>query len=307
MKVLLIDALPVVYANFAKIGHLSTSSGIPTGLRFGFIRTVRSYRERSGCDRVVIAWDTPHPIIKAQGVEEFYKAGREKTITEGAEGKKVDKKVMYDQIPALKEMLAMTSWTQVEAPGYEADDLLGHFARQIEDQGHTPVIFTTDNDLAQAVTDKTVIFYPKSERHGRKKDTIKDLEWVRNTFGVTGRAIPYYRAVLGDKSDNLEGMIKVCTIEPEEDPIWAVRKALEAGPPKDVLDFINGVKQFAPKFGHELAANGDKLEGLVRVMSLHDPEEKVITKGSKDQAGLTTLFQDLQFNSLMKFIPEYCQ
>lgn len=307
MKVLLIDAMPVVYSNFAKVGHLSTQSGEPTGLRYGFIRTIRSYRERAGCDRVVIAWDTPHPIIKAKGMEELYKAGRAREIEEGAAGKKVDKQVMYDQIPALKEMIAMTGWTQVEAPGYEADDLLAHYAKQIESQGHIPVIFTTDNDLAQAVTAKTVIFYPKSDKHKRKKDSVKDLAWVEDHFdGITGASLPYYRAVLGDKSDNLDGLSTLSKVDPDEDFMGAVRKALVT-PPLNVEDFIQKVSTIAPKFAHELAANGDKLEMLVRVMSMHTPEGVTITKGRKADAELTTLFGQLEFASLMKFIPEYCQ
>ena len=112
--ILLVDASPLVYSNFDKIGHLSTSTGEPTGLRYGFMRSVRSYAERTSATKVVICFDTLGTPIKASNVPE-YKLNRETTPT---------KQKMYNQVPALKEMIRLTWYSQAEAPGYEADDLI---------------------------------------------------------------------------------------------------------------------------------------------------------------------------------------
>lgn len=143
-RLLLIDASPLIYANYAAMGHFSTKAGIPTGIRYGFLRSVRSYAEKLKADRVCVVYDHPSAVLKASQVES-YKADR--VTTEG-------KLKMWSQIPDLKELVKLTRWAQAEAEGFEADDVIGHLAREFAKQGHDAFIVTPDNDMLQLISDR---------------------------------------------------------------------------------------------------------------------------------------------------------
>jgi len=300
MRILVVDAMPVVYANFSKVGHLKTTTGIPTGLRYGFLRTVRSYKERTNCDKVVIAWDTHHPVLKAEGTVD-YKFGRSEAVEQGTDGL-VDKKVMFQQIDGLKHMLSLTAWTQIEAPGYEADDIIGNTSQRLQAQGHETVISTTDNDLCQAVTESVKIFVPKTGNV--KKDFYKDEAWVKEYFGVTPKHVPLIRALTGDSSDFIKGL-KTKTTHVFD--LHAVTNTLLAKPEiSSPVELVNEINKRSHPDGKELAALLPEYERIWNLMRLHKPEGATVTKGTSNQDAMTELFTELQFASMFKFVPELC-
>jgi len=135
--ILLIDASPLIYSNFNSIGFLESENGEPTGLRFGFLRSTRSYTEKNQADRTVLCFDLPGLVKKAEG-HSTYKSNR--VWTE-------EKNKMYGQVPELREMLSLTKYTQADAEGYEADDVIGSLARQMESQGHLGEVVNTHRYL----------------------------------------------------------------------------------------------------------------------------------------------------------------
>jgi 5'-3' exonuclease len=54
---------------------MKTKAGVPTGLGFWFLRSPLSYEKQFNARDIVIAWDTPGAIKKAEGTQE-YKANR---------------------------------------------------------------------------------------------------------------------------------------------------------------------------------------------------------------------------------------
>lgn len=290
-KILIVDASPLIYAVYDTQGHLSTSSGEPTGLRYGFLRSVRSYKERTKCNKVVLAFDTKGPIKKAEGLE-TYKANREFTET---------KANMYSQVPALRELIELTNWTQIEAPGYEADDIIGAVARAKSQRGDHIVIVTPDNDAAQLVNDRVNIFTP-----GKKgaKDTYKRAEDIKEYFGVWPEQLLVWRAICGDKSDNIEG------IGLEKSACEAIKNVLLKLPRVTITPEIfqeQVVPKLEPslqeKFEHMHACR-DKFDLNLRAMQLHRPEEMTITKGRGDAKAMEELFHKLEFKSMFKYIPD---
>lgn len=300
MKVLLVDAMPIVYSSFSKVGHLSTAAGEPTGLRYGFLRNVRSYKERTGAEKVVIVWDTKEPVLKAQGLEDTYKTGRSNTVQQGTDGE-VNKQVMFDQIQGVKDMIALTSWSQVEAPGYEADDIVGELAGRLQVQGHQPIICSTDNDLCQAVTEDCLIFIPKKK--DEKKDSYKDRAWVRRQFGVEPKHVPMLRCFLGDNSDAIKGMISD-KLDPFF-PIDDVKAVLNESDIRTPIDLLQALRAKNEPAADSLAGHMEHFEKLWNLMRLHDPNEtKKVTKGTANMQALEDLFLALEFKSMMKFLPE---
>jgi len=194
-RVLLVDASPLIYANFDALNHLSSRvTGESTGLRYGFTRSVRSYESRLEVDKTIICFDLMGPVRKAEGITE-YKSDRIWTAK---------KQEMYDQVPDLRELLSLTKWTQVEAEGYEADDVIGTLARKLAEKDADIFIVSPDRDLWQLVTDRVVIFNPKAKI---KKEWFIGQDDVERHFGVPPDILLHLKALTGDKSDNLSGAI----------------------------------------------------------------------------------------------------
>lgn len=285
MKFMVVDGSPVAYQQFSSVGHLSTKSGIPTGLRFGFMRAIRSYEKKLAIDKVVICWDTKGPIIKAEGRGE-YKANRVPTA---------EKQKLYDQLPDLQAMISLTHWSQAWADGYEADDVVGALARKLESQGHEVIVVTTDNDMTQLMTEKVQIYVPG------KNARIKTREEVVQQFGVGPEVLLYWRAARGDASDNLAG-IKVGNFQE------LLKKALTGcfGPlvgyrhgPREMEAVVQWVRKSA---GDAVAEEYSK---NLKVMSLVSPEKLSIQKGQRSREELLQLFEALEFKSLVGRIEEF--
>lgn len=289
---LLVDAMPVIYAVFNKQGHFKTTTGIPTGVTYGFLRTMKSYQERAKAEKAVAVFDTHHPVLKAQtdwDIAQTYKANRPTTP---------EKQQMFDQIEGLKQALALTKWTYVQAPGYEADDILGTLARNKSAQGQRVAISTPDNDMLQLINNRVCLWRPK---RGTEKDRYLEAEYVQDLYGVDPRQLLFLRAVIGDVSDNLKGAaphLKAQTIN------W-----LNQTPIFD-MDSLYDLFGLAMVLGQDTLEHNKALQQLrmnLDVMRLHDvPTEALeIVKGQRDVDSLTYLFEKLEFKSLMKSIPEY--
>lgn len=289
-KILIVDASPLIYAVWDTQGHLATTKGQLTGLRYGFLRSVRSYQERTKSDKVVICFDVKGPIKKAEGIQS-YKSNR--VFTD-------DKAKMYSQVPGLREMLSMTKWTQIDAPGYEADDLIGAVVRAKAPRGHEIAIITTDNDMAQLVTDNVKIFMPGKKG---KKDFSKDDLAIKAEWSVWPEHLLLWRSIVGDKSDNIEAAV-VLGKDLQTDMLSSLEKFRARG----VLLAPSHLMQISPMF-KQLADNPNvfpKICSNYNLMSLVTPTEMSITKGRKDVEGLTNLFMELEFKSMISKIDELC-
>lgn len=284
-SLLIIDASPLIYAVYDTQGHLCTSEGDPTGLRYGFLRSVRSYKTRTKCNKVAICYDMPGQVKKAVQFTD-YKANREMTE---------DKRKMYSQVPALKEMISFTHWTQLQAEGFEADDIVGNLALTKAARGMRVVYVSPDNDLAQTLCHPRISRFIPGKKGG--KDRYYTPEDVKSDFGVWPEHLLVWRAIVGDRSDNLSG---IGLAKPKEALIKEFLNTL----PRQVLGFHDALA--ALKAAGFVTEDFDetKFEQNCVVMSLPFPDDLKVTPGKKDEKELTRLFRNLQFKSMMKHIPE---
>lgn len=289
--ILLIDAAPLIYASFNSVGHLKASTGEPTGLRYGFTRAVRSYQEKLRADLVVIAHDLPGPVEKAQHLP-HYKSNR--TLTP----EKVD---MYSQVPALRELLDLTCWTQLEAPGYEADDLIGAVARAKGQRGHRVTIVSPDNDLLQLVNENVHVFRPGSAKKHTKDRLLKEDD-VFATFGVHPEYLCIYRSIVGDQSDNLPGLA-LRGIEKHELQEFLNRQGRSTKPmtPDQFFEALCGATVLHSLLG---VTADERIRANFLAMSLPTPPNLIVKKGKKDREGLAALFRKLEFNSMSKYLDQ---
>ena len=87
----------------------------------------------------------------------------------------------------------------IEKEGFEADDIIATYARQIEEAGGECVIISSDKDLMQLVTEKVSMY-----------DTMKNKEigpdQVEEKFGVSPDKVVDVQALAGDSVDNIPGV-----------------------------------------------------------------------------------------------------
>lgn len=197
--ILLVDASPLLYQVYETVGHLSTTTGEKTGTRFGFLRNIRSWKKETGANKVVVVYDSPGEVKKAEGFSE-YKSNRKMT----------DRKTeMYGQLPGVKELVGLTGWSQAEAAGYEADDIIGTLARKFDEKGYEVCIVTPDKDLLSAVTQRVSVMLtgrPKTDKKA-KSHVIYDMARVVSESGVTPRILPLKKALFGDKSEDRKSVV----------------------------------------------------------------------------------------------------
>ena len=288
---LLIDGSPVLYSQWHTVGHLSAKDGTPTGLRFGFIRAVRSYTARTKADETIIVWDAPGTPVKAEGIES-YKSDRQMTD---------DKREMYAQQFDVKAMLELTKYTQVIAPGYEADDIIGALTQDVIKDGGEAVICSPDADLTQLVTSKSKIYDPSRKKEGLR---WRDAQTIFEESGVWPEHVRAYKTIGGDPSDNITG------IQPRSEARLDTLRQMLLRLPRKRLKFAELMEKLhetsngtADERGilKEVAARAGEFAQNFRLVGLHKPPKVDVTEGQRDVNALINLFQQLEFKSLMKF------
>nr|WP_257019235.1 5'-3' exonuclease [Streptomyces sp. TLI_235] len=118
------------------------------------------------------------------------------------EGEEEIPDTLSPQVPVIEQVLDALGIARVEAPGYEADDVIGTLATRATG----PVeIVTGDRDLFQLVDDArgvTVLYPVKGVGAAERVDNAHLLE----KYGVDGASYADMAALRGDASDGLPGV-----------------------------------------------------------------------------------------------------
>ncbi len=168
---------------------LSTASGQPTGAITGVLNMIGSLKKDYPNGNVVVIFDAKGKTFRNDLYPE-YKANRPPMPDE-----------LRSQIAPLHQIISAMGLPLLVIPGVEADDVIGTLAQQASEKGIETVISTGDKDMAQLVTP-----------HVRLINTMTAVELdeagVTEKFGVRPDQIIDYLALMGDKVDNIPGVVK---------------------------------------------------------------------------------------------------
>jgi len=189
------------YFAFAKgrDGGLRTTTGIPTSVCFGFLKSLVEVISSEQPQSMAVAFDTKEPTFRHEA-DKTYKAGREETPEE-----------FIPDLKNLQELLVGLRVPVLRAPGFEADDVLATLAHRASDAGYQVKIVTGDRDLFQLVDPNKgiTVLYLSSSFWRRSSDTGPvefNTEDVVAKLGITPAQVVDYKALCGDKSDNIPGV-----------------------------------------------------------------------------------------------------
>lgn len=189
-EVFLIDGSSIFFRAYHAIRDLRRSDGMPTNALYGYIATLRSILKEYHPTDMVVAFDLPKPTFRHEKFES-YKANRVAPPDD-----------LVVQIPFIKTATEKMGISQIEAPGYEADDIIGTLALQLVENGQEVMIVSSDKDLLQLI--QPSIRMLRLAPMGKNK--IYGEEEVKERYGVSPRQIVDILALMGDVSDNVPGV-----------------------------------------------------------------------------------------------------
>jgi len=201
-RLLIIDGQNMFIRNYVMSPQLDIN-GNPIGGLTGFMRSLQKEVRRAKPDRVVVCWEGPGGSQSRREKNKNYKLGRKapklnreyEFATPEAE-----RENKYDQLLRLTEYLEQLPVLQMSLENVEADDIIAWLCHCNEYEEWQKVIISNDQDFLQLCDDKTVLLRPgKNEQVLNKKKVLEE-------YGIHPRNFAWARAVVGDKSDNLEGV-----------------------------------------------------------------------------------------------------
>jgi DNA polymerase-1 len=254
---------------------LSTADGQPTGAITGVLNMLRSLKKDYPNGNIIAIFDAKGKTFRNDMYPE-YKANRPPMPDD-----------LRSQIAPLHEIISAMGLPLIVTPGVEADDVIGTLAKQADELGIETVISTGDKDMAQLVTE-----------HVRLINTMTDVEMdvagVSEKFGVRPDQIIDYLALMGDKVDNIPGVVKC-------GPKTAVKWLTEHGTLDEVIANADKVKG---KIGENLRDALEQLPLSYQLATIKcdvELEQTAAELGPKapDIAALSELYQKFELKRLL--------
>ncbi len=254
---------------------LSTASGQPTGAITGVLNMIRSLKKDYPNGNIVVIFDAKGKTFRHDLYPE-YKANRPPMPDD-----------LRTQIAPLHNIISAMGLPLLVIPDVEADDVIGTLAKQAHEQGIETVISTGDKDMAQLVTP-----------HVRLINTMTDVELdeagVSEKFGVRPDQIIDYLALMGDKVDNIPGVVKC-------GPKTAVKWLAEHGSLDNVMANADKVKG---KIGENLRAALEQLPLSYLLATIKcdvelEQSAEQLQPSKPNVEALTALYQEFELKRLL--------
>ena len=190
-KILLVDGSSILFRAFYALPHFTTTSNIPTSAVYGFLRMLIRIIKDEKPDYLAVAFDKKTLTFRHIEFKE-YKAQRPKMPDE-----------LSIQFDIIREILDAFDIKHFEVDGFEADDVIATFVEQLKTRDINISILSSDFDLAQLIDENVELISPKK---GVTKIEKIDKEKFIQEYGFEPTSVPDYKALLGDPSDNIEGI-----------------------------------------------------------------------------------------------------
>ncbi len=278
----LIDGHALAYRTYFAITlsgqQLTTSSGEPTAGIYGFASVLLRLLEQENPEYLAVAFDTG--VTFRNDLYPEYKATRAKMPDE-----------LRPQIERIREMVDIFGFPRLEAEGFEADDVLGSIARKAAENGLAVKIITGDRDLLQLVNERVMVNLAGSKLSEARDYGVKE---VIETLGIRPEQVVDYKALVGDKSDNIPGVAGIG----EKTAVMLLQQYAHLD------DIYAHLDEIPPRVRNLLDKDREKayLSRQLATIRTDLPVMLSLEKARTDQINLAAVeefFQSLEFRSLM--------
>ena len=193
-KIIMVDGNNLLFRSYYATAYtgnfMKNSKGLPTNALYGFTNMINKIVKEENPNYIVVAFDKGKTFRHDKF--DFYKDGRMETPDE-----------LKVQFPYAKQLLDCMGIKYYEIDNYEADDIIGTFAKycDIPNDNYEGLIVSSDKDLLQLISPQVEIKLLKS------KDYIRyNIDSFKEEWGIDPINIIDLKALMGDSSDNIPGV-----------------------------------------------------------------------------------------------------
>ena len=184
----LLDGSSYIYRAYYGIRDLTTSDGTPTNAVLGFTRMLLALIQENSPDYLAVVLDPPREETFRRELYPQYKANRDATPAD-----------LPPQVACIRRILEALNIPVLEAPSFEADDVIATLARSHAACGVQVTVVTGDKDLMQIVADDITLLDTMKEKRSGPKEVLE-------RFGVVPERVADVLGLAGDTSDNIPGV-----------------------------------------------------------------------------------------------------
>lgn len=192
-RLVLLDAHAILHRAYHALPELTTPDGSPAGALYGVSSMLLKIIAELSPQYIVACYDLPEPTYRHHAFE-GYKATRTKTDD-----------ALISQIQSSRDIFTAFGIPMYDAPGFEADDILGTIVEEMRERGDVEIIIASgDMDTMQLVSGTRVRVY--TLKKGIKDTILYDESAVRERFGFSPGQLIDFKGLRGDPSDNIPGV-----------------------------------------------------------------------------------------------------
>jgi len=191
---LLIDGHNLLFRMFYGIpGPIYNTNNQDIRAVVGFVGGVTKAIKEFSADELIIVFDSESSTSDRVEIDEDYKSNRV-DYSQVAEEENP-----FTQLPMIYQVLDTMGIDYLEATTCEADDYIASLSKYYHDK--EVIIMSTDRDFLQLVSNRIMVYSPRG-----KMSIEFDADKVFEKFSVEPKQIIDYKILVGDKSDNIEGV-----------------------------------------------------------------------------------------------------
>lgn len=184
--------------NLLTIGFYGVKNAFYKGKHFGaiyhFVNTLRRLFEAHSLNKIVVFWDGENGSHSRKKVYDLYKENRRERI------RTEEEQTSYSyQRTRVKQYLEELYVRQGEYEFCESDDCIAYYVQNSPDEDK--IIYSSDGDLTQLVSDKVRLFNPSHQKIYKTNDTF-----LFQNEEVLIENVKTIKIICGDKSDNISGI-----------------------------------------------------------------------------------------------------
>ena len=202
-RVFLIDSMSHIFRAFYapmqnRAQPLATSKGFVTQAVYIFTNMLIKLLREEQPDYIAAIFESREKTFRHETFAD-YKANRTEMPDD-----------LSKQMPYIFRTCEVFNIPVINFPGYEADDVIGTLAKQVEEKKMQAVIVSNDKDMCQLVHDPYIICMRQNSQVVKRKEPVPPIEWcdeawVENKFGVTADKLVDLLGLMGDSIDNIPG------------------------------------------------------------------------------------------------------
>jgi len=271
-----IDISSYVFRAYHALPPLSNSKGEPTHAVAGVASMLLKLLREREPHTLIVAMDSREKSFRKE-MFEAYKANRPPAPPD-----------LKQQMIRVREIVDAWGMSPLEAPGFEADDVIATLVREARDSGMGVVIVSADKDLLQLVGDDVVMY-------DTMRDKVFGPEETREKFGVEPSQVRDLLSLMGDSSDNVPGV-------PSVGQKTAAKLLNEHGTLEGIYDNLESITRKALK--QKLSDHREDAIASRELVTLRDdaPVDAAVVRsayGGGNTAALRNIFTELELTRLL--------